>query len=73
MQSKRHSMLEACLNTASGMVISLIASWIIYPLYGFHPTAMQNLSIVVIFTVISVARSYMWRRAFNWYHHRRTT
>ncbi len=64
-------MLEAVLNTASGMIISFIAASIIYPLYGFHPSVAENISIVTIFTVISVLRSYIWRRLFNWFHHGR--
>ncbi|MGZ8364791.1 MAG: DUF7220 family protein [Nitrospira sp.] len=66
-------MLEAVLNTASGMILSFVTAWLIYPLYGFHPSVAENVSIVAIFTVISVLRSYVWRRLFNWFHHGRPT
>lgn len=72
MQSKKHSLLEAVLNTASGFVISFIVGLVAFPLYGFQPTLAQNFGLVTIFTVTSIIRSYAWRRAFNWYQHGRT-
>lgn len=68
-QLRRHSLLEASLNTLSGFVISFISTFIIYPLLGVRTTGLQNFWIVVSFTVISVIRSYCWRRAFNWWQH----
>lgn len=67
MQSRFSSALEAFLNTASGFVISYLATFIVYPMFGAHFSAEQNFWIVTIFTVISVVRSYFWRRIFN--HH----
>lgn len=64
-QTRIGSLTEATLNTASGFVISLVASYFIYPRFGFHPTWGQITSLTIIFTVISVARSYAWRRLFN--------
>jgi hypothetical protein len=68
MQSKQHSFLEACLNTASGFVISYLAGWLVFPMFGFDWTPGKGFSLTMIFTVISVVRSYVWRRIFN---HRR--
>lgn len=69
-QSRRMSMVEASANTASGFVLSWIAGMIVYPMVGWTVSAAQNTAVVTIFTVISVARSYLWRRAFNWLHSR---
>ncbi len=65
MQSKTESLVEATLNTASGFIVSLLVSWAIYPLYGFKPSFGQLTSITVIFTVVSILRSFLWRRYFN--------
>lgn len=65
MQLRRHSLLEASLNTASGFIISLGAGMIIFPLVGMPVSGQQNFLAVSIFTVISVVRSYIWRRIFN--------
>lgn len=65
MQTRKKSLLEACLNTASGFFISILAGEVVFPLFGFKVTHGENLAIVLIFTVISVVRSYVWRRVFN--------
>src|SRR5438105_5064127 len=69
-QSRRHSLLESSLNTASGFLLSFLATFVVYPLVGIRTSAVQNLWTVIAFTVISVLRSYVWRRVFNWWHHR---
>lgn len=73
MQSRAASLIEASLNTASGFVISLITGQIVFPLFGFQPSFSQNTAIVGIFTVVSVVRSYVWRRVFNRIHARKAT
>lgn len=65
MQSRFHSLLEACLNTASGFFISLVISRVVYPMYGFHASWGQLTQLTVIFTIVSIVRSYLWRRLFN--------
>lgn len=64
-QSKRASFIEACLNTASGFVLSLFVWHWVAKWYGIPMPITTNLEITGIFTVVSVARSYVWRRSFN--------
>lgn len=64
-QSRRGSFIEACVNVLIGYGISFTANALVLPLFGFNITMMQNLQIGVIFTGISVARSYLVRRYFN--------
>ena len=68
MQSRRHSLLESVLNTLSGFVITMLAQEIIYPLYNLQTSLSTNFSIAVWFTLLSIARAYVWRRTFNWLH-----
>lgn len=70
MQKRRHSLLEACLNTATGFCISYLLGLFVFPLFGFKVTLSQNFWIVLIYTVVSIVRSYIWRRTFNWWQHR---
>ena len=64
-QSKRGSFIEACVNVLIGYGINFTANALILPHFGFNITLAQNLQIGVLFTVISVARSYVIRRWFN--------
>lgn len=64
-QTRLGSLIEACINVLIGFAINFAANLVILPLIGFHITVSQNLFIGVLYTVISVARSYCVRRWFN--------
>ena len=64
-QSRLGSLIEACINVLIGFAINFVANLVILPLIGFHISLGQNLFIGVLYTVISVARSYAVRRWFN--------
>jgi membrane protein implicated in regulation of membrane protease activity len=65
MQSRLESLLEAAANIATGMLVSFLLGMVVYPWFGFPVTPTQNAWIVVIFTAVSLLRSYLWRRWFN--------
>ena len=64
-QTKLGSLIEACINVLIGFTINFFANILILPLIGFHITIGQNLFIGVLYTLVSVARSYVIRRWFN--------
>ena len=64
-QTRLQSFIEAAANVAIGFFINMLANFAILPLIGFHITLGQNMFIGVLYTVISVARSYVVRRWFN--------
>ena len=66
-QTRKGSAVEALVSIAIGLIVSMIANHLVFPLYGFFPTASQNVQITAIFTVISFARSYGVRRLFNYF------
>jgi len=66
MQSKKGSLIETMTNIVIGYWISFLANWIILPMFGFHVSMSQNLQIGLLFTVVSVIRSYALRRFYNW-------
>jgi hypothetical protein len=64
-QSKRVSLAESLVNIAVGYGVAFLTQVLIFPWFGIHATTGQNLKIGAIFTVVSLIRSYMLRRAFN--------
>ena len=70
-QKRTHSLAEVCLSVASGFVVSAIA-WelIVKPVWNIETTISENLQITAFFTVLSITRGYLWRRAGNWYSQR---
>lgn len=64
-QTRMGSFIESLINIAIGYVINFTANLLILPLIGFHITVTQNLFIGLLYTIISVARSYVIRRWFE--------
>lgn len=66
MQTKLGSITEAWANIAVGFSINYAANMLILPLFGFKTlTALTNFEIGLLYTLISLARSYVLRRWFN--------
>jgi hypothetical protein len=65
-QTKLGSIAEAWANIAVGFSINFTANMLILPLFGFHGLTVRNNFIIgVLYTVISLVRSYVLRRWFN--------
>ncbi len=68
MQSAKHSMIEVLLNIGTGFIISaLLQQYVVTPLWHLQVSAAGNLGITAFFTVVSVVRSYIFRRLANWH------
>lgn len=68
-QSRKMSLLESLVNVAVGYGIACLSQTLIFPLFGIQCHLKDTLLIGACFTVISIIRSYILRRAFNYYHH----
>ena len=64
-QSRLASFVEAWANVAVGFAINMVANLIVLPAFGYHVTVADALGIGLVFTTISVVRSYVLRRLFN--------
>lgn len=64
-QSRKLSLIESLTNVAVGFGISLASQIVIFSGYGVKLPLLDNIAITVWFTLISIARSYLLRRAFN--------
>lgn len=67
MQTKTHSLIESVTNILIGYLVAVASQLVIFPMFGIFIPLQDNLLIGAFFTVISLARSYILRRAFN--HH----
>ncbi|MCM2479190.1 DUF7220 family protein [Serpentinimonas maccroryi] len=64
-QSRWMSLLEAVLNVLVGYGLAVATQWLVFPLFGLHATLQENLLIGLVFTAVSLVRSYLLRRAFE--------
>lgn len=64
-QTKLGSFIEAMINVIIGFTINYIANLCIFPLFGMHISMANNFYMGLIYTLISVVRSYAIRRFFN--------
>lgn len=67
-QTKYQSFIESITNTVIGFLISLAATFVIFPIVNIQSNPSKNVAITVFFTVISILRSYIIRRYFNKKH-----
>ena len=63
-QSRRMSFIEAVTNTAVGYLLAVAVQLVAFPLFGLEVGLSENLAIAVLFTAVSIARSYTLRRVF---------
>jgi hypothetical protein len=64
-QSRSASMIEAGANVLVGYLVALAAQQLVFPLFGIHTSLAQDSAIAAVFTLFSLARSYLLRRLFE--------
>lgn len=64
-QSRSASMIEAGANVLVGYLVALAAQQLVFPLFGIHTSLAQDSAIAAVFTLVSLARSYLLRRLFE--------
>ena len=65
MQSKKQSLIESLTSTTIGIIIGVVLNLTILPIFGYPVSVVDSLWISVIFTIVSIIRSYIIRRWFN--------
>jgi len=66
-QSRAMSLAESCTNVAVGYGLAVTVQLVIFPWFGLPARLHDALAMGAIFTVVSIARSYVLRRAFEAY------
>ena len=67
-QPKYMSLIESVTNVCVGFVVAVSTQIAVFPFFGIHIALHSNLVIALIFTAVSIARSYLLRRVFNLIH-----
>lgn len=64
-QTRRGSLAESLMNVAIGYGTALAAQIIVFPWFGINIPLSSNIAIGLIFTAVSIARSFALRRFFE--------
>lgn len=64
-QSRLMSLVESLANVLVGYGVAVATQIAVFPLFGLAVTVTENLLIGLIFTVVSIVRSYALRRTFE--------
>ena len=64
-QSRWMSLVEAVTNVLVGYGVAVATQMLVFPLFGLAVTVTENLLIGLIFTAVSIVRSYALRRGFE--------
>lgn len=64
-QSRADSLMETLTNTSIGFAISYLTWLFLAWFYAIPMNTSTNLQIIGWFTIVSIARQYLLRRAFN--------
>ena len=64
-QSRLMSLVEAVANVIVGYGVAVVTQILIFPIFGLHTTLAQNLQMGLMFTGVSIIRSFLLRRLFE--------
>jgi hypothetical protein len=64
-QSRAMSLVEAIANVIVGYGVAVVTQILIFPIFGLYTTLAQNLQMGLLFTMVSLARSFLLRRFFE--------
>lgn len=64
-QSRLMSLIEAITNVIVGYGVAVVTQILIFPIFGLHTTLAQNLQLGLLFTGVSIIRSFLLRRLFE--------
>ena len=60
-------LVESFIDVGSGYLLAIAIQLLIFPLFGLYPSVLDSMGIALIFTVVSISRSWMWRLLFRKY------
>lgn len=64
-KSNKRNIIETIIDVGSGLILAILIQLFIFPFFDLHPTVLESFHIAIIFTVISMLRSWFWRTIFN--------
>ena len=57
--------VESVIDVGSGFILAILIQMFIFPLFDLYPSIFDSMGIALIFTVVSMTRSALWRRYFR--------
>jgi hypothetical protein len=61
------SLIESFIDVGSGFLLAVLIQILIFPLFDLHPSILDSINIALIFTAVSITRSWLWRLIFRRY------
>ena len=61
------SLIESLIDVGSGLILATLIQLYIFPFFGLYPTILDSFNIALIFTGVSLMRSWLWRLVFTKY------
>tara|TARA_R100000005_G_C4919043_1_gene153157 strand:- start:59 stop:253 length:195 start_codon:yes stop_codon:yes gene_type:complete len=61
------SLIESFIDVGSGFALAILIQIFIFPIFDLHPSILDSINIALIFTVVSITRSWIWRLIFRRY------
>jgi len=59
------SLIESFIDVGSGYLLAIAIQLLIFPLFGLYPSVLDSMGIALIFTGVSISRSWLWRLVFK--------
>jgi hypothetical protein len=59
------SLIESMIDVGSGFVLAILIQLYIFPIFNLYPSIIDSINIAIIFTVVSITRSWLWRLLFK--------
>jgi hypothetical protein len=57
--------LESIIDVGSGFILAVAIQMLVFPWFGLHPTILDSFGIALIFMLVSMTRSALWRIYFR--------
>ena len=64
-EKKMNDIFESVIDVGSGFILAVLIQMFIFPLFDLYPSIFDSMGIALIFTVVSMTRSALWRRYFR--------
>jgi uncharacterized membrane protein YagU involved in acid resistance len=65
MQPARWSFIEVTASTTFGFLVAMFTNAVVFPAFGYALPLITNIYITIVYTIVSILRSYIFRRVFN--------
>ena len=58
-------LIESIIDVGSGLLLAILVQMFVFPYFNMYPTMWESFHIAIIFTLVSIFRSWFWRTFFN--------